>query len=66
MTVSVNQEYTWTNAGFVTAVDGWVQGAGNNYGLILGSTVGGGDDYIFAAREHANTAIRPRLVITYN
>jgi hypothetical protein len=40
-TITVNQEYTWSNAGFITAVDGWVQGAGMNYGSILGSTGGG-------------------------
>jgi spore coat protein A len=58
---------TWSGAGLVADVQGWVNNPETNFGwLIRGNEVGAQTSKRFDSRENAVPARRPSLMVTYN
>ncbi len=64
--VSVNGVYSWSGIDLTTVVSNWYQGTMSNNGFIGGSPQSGTADLIFASREAATMADRPKLVVNYS
>ncbi|HET9233640.1 MAG TPA: DNRLRE domain-containing protein, partial [Candidatus Eisenbacteria bacterium] len=67
--VSVSSEtfYTWSTAGMVSDVQGWLNSPSSNFGwTVLGKESGGGNaQKPFHTKEATDPAFRPALSITY-
>lgn len=67
----LNQAYTWSSAGMVSDVAGWVSGSSTNYGWLLKSDLETSPTSFLAfwsrdgAAANANPAIAPKLTIVY-
>jgi hypothetical protein len=58
--------YTWSDAQMITDVQNWIDGNSPEYGWILvGDESDIGTAKRFDSRENSNTALRPRLIVTY-
>jgi len=59
-----NTAYTWSSAGLVADVQGWVDGTASNYGwIVLGNESGASTAKGFASKDA--TSNQPQLMITY-
>ncbi|TAE54933.1 MAG: T9SS C-terminal target domain-containing protein [Bacteroidetes bacterium] len=66
LSVGANGFYTWTSPQMVSDVEAWAANPAANFGWILvGNEAIDQTAMRFASREDANTANRPRLVVTY-
>lgn len=59
--------YAWSSAGLVADVQAWVDAPAGNHGWILlaDETLAAPTARQFAAREHADPGLRPRLTVTW-
>jgi uncharacterized protein (TIGR03382 family) len=58
--------YTWSGAGMVADVQGWVNNPGTNFGwLVRGSEFAASTSKRFSSGESANVAERPQLMIEF-
>ncbi|HMQ68657.1 MAG TPA: DNRLRE domain-containing protein [Ignavibacteria bacterium] len=58
--------YTWNSAQMNTDVQNWIDGNSQEYGwIIIGDETDFGTAKRFDSRENSDTALRPKLIITY-
>lgn len=58
--------YTWYEWDLTTLVQEWVDGVSPNYGLqLIYENANGGENVSFASKEHADSSLRPQLLIDY-
>jgi hypothetical protein len=66
VTVSTDQEYSWSSPALTALAAQWFTGSTPNHGLILGSPDNtGSDNQVFGARNNPAFADRPRLVVGF-
>src|SRR5262249_54158633 len=65
---NINPQYvTWSSAGLVSDVQGWVNNPTTNFGwMIVGDETTNGTSRLFVSSESPNTAYRPALTIDYD
>jgi FtsP/CotA-like multicopper oxidase with cupredoxin domain len=64
--VSGAASYTWTSAGLISDVQGWLDSPSTNFGWVLLGVESGNTQKRFDSREFiTNPAQRPKLIVTY-
>src|SRR5262249_52310196 len=65
---NINPQYvTWSSAGLVSDVQGWVTNPTTNFGwMIVGDETTNGTSRLFVSSESPHTAYRPALTIVYD
>jgi hypothetical protein len=65
---NINPQYvTWSSAGMVSDVQGWVKNPTTNFGwMIVGDESTNGTSRLFVSSESPHTAYRPALTIVYD
>src|SRR5437660_1104037 len=57
---------SWTGAGLVTDVQGWLANSATNFGwIVVGNESAPGTAKEFASRENPTTTTRPTLLVNY-
>ena len=63
---TLSESGVWMNWDLTRTVSGWVASPGGNLGLILAREQGDNGLVSFPSSDHADTALRPKLTITYS